>query len=39
MIENTDLHGLVCGALALAEPTPLPGMDKVLAPAAQRADG
>jgi alkaline phosphatase len=38
MIENTDLHGLVCGALALAEPTLLPGMDKVIAPAAKPTD-
>lgn len=31
-IDNTDLHGLACGALALAEPTPLPGMDQVISP-------
>jgi alkaline phosphatase len=33
MIDNTDLHGLACGALALAEATPLPGMDQLIAPA------
>jgi alkaline phosphatase len=37
MIDNTDLHGLVVGALALADAKPLPGMDQVIAPTTKRA--
>jgi alkaline phosphatase len=38
MIENTDLHALVCGALALEEAKPLPGMDQIIAPAGKPKD-
>jgi alkaline phosphatase len=38
MIENTDLHALVCDALDLVPPTPLPGMEKALVPVGKATD-
>jgi alkaline phosphatase len=38
MIENTDLHALACGALALEDAKPLPGMDQIIAPVGRPKD-